>query len=70
MMFRIFLYIIGFGIAVAGGISTVAYLNYLTIGHTYMDYLLFISTRVECYLLPVGIILIWLSIYYPPWSND
>lgn len=69
MAFRLFLYLTGFGVAVAGGISTVAYLNYLTIGHTFIEYLAFISTRVECHMLPVGIILIWFSIYLP-WPND
>ncbi|HAQ08493.1 MAG TPA: hypothetical protein DCR24_13600 [Bacillus bacterium] len=56
---------IGFGLAVSGGISTIAYLNMITTGHGVLEYLSFISKRVECYLFPVGIVTIWLSIYWP-----
>jgi hypothetical protein len=66
MVFRLFLFLIGFGISVAGGVSTIAYLNVLTHGHGLYDYFLFISRRVECYLLPLGVSFIWLSIYIPP----
>lgn len=65
MIFRLFLFLTGFGIAVAGGVSTIAYLNLLTTGHGLIEYLIFISKRIECYLLPIGIFLIWASIYLP-----
>lgn len=65
MIVRIFILTVGFGISVSGGISTIAYLNMITAGHGVIEYLAFISTRVECYFLPAGIILIWLSIYWP-----
>jgi hypothetical protein len=63
MIFRFFMLLIGFGFAVSGGVSTIAYLNILTTGFLFTDYLLFISTKIECYLLPIGILIIWLSIY-------
>ncbi|MGA9224897.1 MAG: hypothetical protein WB217_00995 [Mesobacillus sp.] len=65
MMYRLILLTIGFSIAVSGGISTIAYLNMIIAGHGFVEYLNFISKRVECYLLPVGIAIIWLSIYWP-----
>lgn len=65
MIFRLFILVIGFGLAVSGGISTIAYLNMITTGHGVDEYLAFISKRVECYLLPGGIGIIWLSIYWP-----
>lgn len=65
MIFRMFLLFIGFGIAVIGGISTIAYLNLLTTGHSFKDYLFFITGRIECYLLPAGLLVIWSTIYFP-----
>lgn len=65
MLFRIFVLLTGFGLAVSGGVSTIAYLNLLTTGHNMVEYFNYISTRIECYLLLIGIILIWLSIYFP-----
>ncbi|MEH7884421.1 hypothetical protein V7654_08845 [Bacillus sp. JJ1609] len=69
-MYRLILLTIGFGIAVSGGISTIAYLNMITAGHGFDEYLSYISKRVECYLLPVGIAIIWLSIYWPHHNDE
>lgn len=65
MSYRIFLLLTGFGLSVAGGISTLAYLNLLTTGLEFLDYLIFITTNIECLLLPIGIGFIWVSIYIP-----
>ncbi|GAA0325167.1 hypothetical protein GCM10008967_14730 [Bacillus carboniphilus] len=65
MSYRIFLLLTGFGLSVAGGISTLAYLNLLTTGLEFLDYLIFIATNIECLLLPIGIAFIWFSIYIP-----
>lgn len=65
MLFRAFLLLVGFGLAVSGGVSAIAYLNLLATGQTFKEYLLFISTRPECYLLPAGVLIIWISIYLP-----
>ncbi|MFS0865586.1 hypothetical protein [Fredinandcohnia sp. 179-A 10B2 NHS] len=70
-MGRAFVFLIGFGLAVSGGISTIAYLNLLTTGYSFIEYLTFISGRVECYLFIVGMAMSWISIYYPNnHSND
>lgn len=65
MIHRLFLYLIGFGLAVVGGVSLIAYLNVLTIGHSLLGYLLFISDKPECYLFFIGIFCLWLSVYWP-----
>ncbi|NQD67548.1 hypothetical protein HP456_16670, partial [Bacillus haikouensis] len=63
MVLRMFVLFVGFGLAVSGGISLIIYLNLLTTGMTIIEYLQFISTRVECYLFLVGILIITLTIY-------
>nr|WP_144545852.1 hypothetical protein [Cytobacillus oceanisediminis] len=69
MLFRAFLLLTGFGIAVSGGVSVIAYLNLLATGHAFKEYLFFITSRPECYLLPAGMLIIWISIYFPFDSN-
>ncbi|WP_419160269.1 hypothetical protein [Rossellomorea sp. BNER] len=65
MMFRVFILLIGFGLAVSGGVSLIMYLNLLTTGMDFQEYFSFISTRIECYLLIVGMIFIAASVYTP-----
>jgi hypothetical protein len=70
MLIRIFLHLMGFAMAVSGGISTIAYLNLLTVGYGLLEYLKFILDRPECYLLPIGISIITVSIYFPKSSQN
>ncbi|MBU8877461.1 hypothetical protein BGM26_00475 [Bacillus sp. FJAT-29790] len=65
MIIRAFVLLTGFGLAVSGGVSLIAYLNLMTTGTGFIEYISFISLRFECYLLPVGILIIWLSLYFP-----
>lgn len=65
MIFRLFIFLIGFGLAVIGGVTIIAYLNIIPIGFTFLDYLLFISNKAVSYFFIIGIILITLSIYLP-----
>jgi hypothetical protein len=65
MLFRAFLLLIGFSVAVFGGVSTIAYLNVLATGHGLIEYIFYISKRVECYLLAIGVFIIWIGIYFP-----
>ncbi|MBB5325563.1 hypothetical protein HNQ34_002664 [Anoxybacillus tepidamans] len=62
---RIFIYLVGFGLSVIGGVTSIAYLNLITPERGWIDYFRFISTRIECYLLPVGLVLMWFSLYVP-----
>lgn len=65
MLFRMFIVIIGYGLAVSGGVNIILYLNLLTIGYGVMEYVMFISTQWECLLLPIGIFFITLGVFFP-----
>ncbi|WP_316571082.1 hypothetical protein [Neobacillus sp. YIM B06451] len=70
MAVRLFFLLTGFGISVSGGISLVAYLNVFAAGMGYWDYLKFISEKPECYLLPIGVTIVALSIFLPGRNGD
>ncbi|WP_243385721.1 hypothetical protein [Bacillus kexueae] len=70
MVIRAFLYITGFGLTIAGGVCCIAYLNMMTWGNTFLDYLLFIAKRPECYLVLIGFLMITLSVMYPNRNED
>ncbi|SDZ00898.1 hypothetical protein SAMN05421736_10565 [Evansella caseinilytica] len=65
MLFRFIGLFIGFGLAVVGGVSLVAYLNLLTVGYTLADYGLFLLFRVELYVFFLGLVIVWSMIYFP-----
>lgn len=65
MLVRIFVFLIGFGLTVVGFMYIISYLNLLTIGYNFMEYVNFISRRIECLNAVIGTILILLSIYTP-----
>nr|WP_232066134.1 hypothetical protein [Bacillus sp. KH172YL63] len=69
MVVQLFGLFIGFGLAVSGGVSLIMYLNLLTTGMSFFEYFHFVSTRVECYLFPIGLFIITLSIYIPRRKN-
>lgn len=64
MSIRIFFFLTGFGLAVIGGINMIAYINLLATGYSLIEYLLFIKGRAECYLFPMGFLIICISIYF------
>ena len=63
-MFRIALFLLGFGLSIIGCIYIITYLNYLVIGYTFLEYLKICFTRIECLLLFLGIILICIALFY------
>ena len=65
-MFYIVLFLIGFGLAVSGGVTIIWYMNFLPAGVTWVQYFLFISSRVECYFLPIGFIFMLIAIQKLP----
>jgi hypothetical protein len=68
-MIRGFVFLTGFGIAVAGGISTLAYLNLFATGTSILEFFVFIIKRPECYLLPIGMLLVAASLYLS-WNQN
>lgn len=70
-LIRVFLLLTGFGFAVVGGVSVIAYLNLLTAGYTYEEYFHYIRRRPECYLSLLGLLFLYLAIYIsPPGRKD
>ncbi|KGX87731.1 hypothetical protein [Pontibacillus litoralis] len=68
MLGVIFLFLIGFGFAISGGVTLIAYLNLLPAGFSWTDYFLFIQTRPECYFFPLGVIVMLVAMFLYP--ND
>lgn len=64
MLSRIFLFLLGFGLTVIGMVYIISYLNLLTIGYNFLEYVNFIKSRIECLYTVIGFILIYISIYW------
>lgn len=62
MLMRIFLFLIGFGLSIIGFVYIISYLNLLTIGYNFLEYVNFISRRFECLCALFGIIMMSLAI--------
>lgn len=55
-------FLIGFGLTVIGCVYIISYLNLLTLGYNFWDYVKYIIVKPECIMAPIGIIIIVLSI--------
>ena len=62
-MFKIGGFLFGFGLSIIGFIYIIAYLNYLSIGYTFYEYLKIIFTSIECLLAFIGLLIIFIVIY-------
>ena len=60
-MFKIFLFLVGFGLTTIGLVYIILYLNLLTFGYNFFDYVNFIIRRIECLNTAIGTILILIS---------
>lgn len=65
MLFRVFLFLIGFGFTLIGSIYMISYLNLMTIGYNFLQYVQFISKQFECLIGIVGIFLMIFTVYFP-----
>lgn len=61
-MFKIFIYISGCFLVSIGIFFTLLYLNLLTIGYSFFEFVKFISRKPIFWFIPIGIILIILSL--------
>lgn len=61
MLVRVFIFLTGFGLSVVGCIFIISYLNLLTIGYNFLEYVNFISRQLECLYFIVGIILMMIT---------
>lgn len=62
-MYRIILFLLGFFLSVIGFTFIITYLNLLTIGYSFKEYLKFIMVRLECLIAFLGIFFINISLY-------
>ena len=63
MLTRIFFFLIGFGLTVIGSVYIISYLNLLTIGYNFLEYVKFISRRIECLNVLIGIVIMSITIF-------
>ena len=61
---RIFAFLVGFGLTVIGFVYIISYLNLLTIGYNFIDYVKFIIRRIECLMAIIGIIIMSISLIH------
>ena len=62
MIFRISIFLIGFGLTTIGLMYIILYLNLINIGYNFLEYVNFIIRRIECLNAIIGIILMILAI--------
>lgn len=62
-MNRLFFFLIGFGLTIIGFVYIIMYLNLITIGYNFLEYVNFICSSVECYFVIIGLIILVLSIF-------
>lgn len=62
MLLKVFLFLIGFGLTTIGSVYIICYLNLLSIGYNFLEYVNFIIRRVECLNAFIGVIIMILSL--------
>ena len=60
---RIFFFLLGFGLMIIGFTYIILYLNLLTIGYNFNQYVNFIIRRFECYYSIIGLLIIILTLF-------
>jgi len=65
LLTRILFFLIGFGLSIIGFVYIVSYLNLLSLGYNFLDYVHFIFRRIECLYAFLGLTIIFLSIFIP-----
>ena len=69
-MTKIFFFLVGFGLMVVGFTFVILYLNLLTIGYNFFDYVNFIIRRVECYYTIIGLVIILITLFVKGGRNE
>ena len=63
-MIRFFFFLLGFGFSVIGMMYAILYLNLLTMGYSFLEYIKFIFTKIECLFGLIGFIVVTITIFY------
>ncbi len=69
-MTRFFFFLVGFGLSLIGFMYIIIYLNLMTIGYNFTEYVNFIIRRVECWNSAIGIIIIIITLIKPKGDNN
>lgn len=70
MIPRIFIFLIGFGLTVIGFVYIISYMNLITLGYTFLEYVQFIMKRLECLYALIGIMIMIIDTYIPGGKNE
>lgn len=70
MLARVIFFLIGFGFTVIGFVFIISYLNLMTIGYNFLEYVNFISRQIECLYAVFGLIIMSLTIFIPRRRKD
>ena len=62
-MIKLFFFFLGFSMTVFGLVYIIIYLNLLTFGYNFYEYLKFIISRYECLMVIFGTIILMVTIY-------
>lgn len=65
MLARTFFFLSGFGLTLIGSFYIICYLNLLNIGYNFYEYVNFISRKIECLFMPIGIVIMIICINIP-----
>ena len=69
-MIRFFIFLIGFGFSIIGFVYIISYLNLLSLGYNFTEYVKFIISKPICIIGPLGIIIIFCTIFVGDDNND
>jgi hypothetical protein len=70
VVYRVFFFLVGFGLMVIGFMYIIMYTNLMTIGYSFSEYLYFISGQIECLLALIGLVIISLTIFVKGGLNN
>ena len=62
-MIRLFFFLVGFGLTVVGLVYIISYLNLLSIGYNFLEYVHYVIRHIECINAPVGVIIMFFALY-------
>lgn len=70
MIFRMLVFLVGFGITSISLSYIILYLNLLSFGYNFFEYVKFISRRFECLMVFLGVIMMVLSVIINGGKNE
>ena len=62
-MIRLFFFLVGFGLTVIGFVYIISYLNLLSIGYNFLEYVHYVIRHLECLNAVFGIIIMFFALY-------